>query len=163
LALKASIEATGRQRPAGCSKICGGFRDARTAASAQLSTVEVLAQRRPGIILLREAAALQLGDNELDEFADVVHRSGAATEGEAAVGPGLEMHPLELVDDRLRRAGCDQDAIHQEAPAEFLERLLRVDGLEQLLEAAEIALLGANLVGEVGKPHARFRGREVDA
>src|SRR5262249_54063512 len=131
--------------------------------SAQPSTVEVLAQRRPGIILLREAAAPQLGDNELDEFADVVHRSVAATEDEAAVGPGLEMHPLELVDDRLRLAGAHQDAINQEAPAELLERLLRVDGLEQLLEAAEIALLGANLVGEVGKPHARFRGREVDA
>ena len=37
-----------------------------------------------------------------------------------------------------------------------------IDGLEQLLEAAEIALLRANLVGEIGEPHAGPRRREVD-
>src|SRR4029077_11451661 len=99
-----------------------GFPGAATAPPAPPSTVEILAQRRPRILLLRQAAALQLGDDELDELPDVVHRRVAAAENEAAVGSGLEVHLLELVDDRLRRAGGDQDAVDQKAPAEFLER-----------------------------------------
>src|SRR5262249_34220832 len=55
-----------------------------------------------------------------------------------------------------------EDAVDEEALAELLDRLLRVDGLEQLLEAAEIALVGLHGVGEIRKPHAGPRGREVD-
>src|SRR3984893_4634952 len=83
LALKASIDAAGRQRPASCGKIrLWRFSAATAAPPAQPSMVEILAQCRPRVLLLRQAAALQLGDDELDEFTDVVHRRVAAAENE---------------------------------------------------------------------------------
>src|SRR4051794_12872194 len=106
------------------------------------SIIEILPQRRPGVFLLRQAAPLQLGHDEVDEFADVVHGRIAAAQNESAVGAGAEVQLLELVDDGLRRAGGDEDAVDEEALAEFLQRLLRIDRLEQLLEAAEIAFFG---------------------
>ena len=46
------------------------------------------------------------------------------------------------------------DAIDQEAAAELLDGLRGIGRLEQLIEAAVIALLRAHLVGKVGEPHA---------
>ncbi len=128
-----------------------------------LSGIEILAQGRPGILGLRQAAPLQLRHHELDELADVVHRAIAAAQDEPTVRAGRDMQFLELVGDRLRRALRDQDAVDEKALAELLQRLLGIDGLEQFLEAAEIALLGLHLVGEIGEPHVRRRDREVDA
>src|SRR6267143_1449711 len=77
--------------------------------AAGSSVVEILAQRRSAIFLLRQAAPLQLGHDQIDELADVVHGMKSAAQDEAAVGAGLVMQLLEHIDDRFRRAGRDQD------------------------------------------------------
>src|SRR5262249_31630184 len=104
------------------------------------SAVEILAQGRAGIFRLRQAAALQLGNDVLDELGDVALARKAAGKDEATVGAGAEVQLLELVDDLLRGAARRQNAVDQETLAELLEGLLGIDGLEQLLEAAEVAL-----------------------
>ena len=80
---------------------------------------EVFPQRRAGVFRLGQAAALQLGNDKLDELADVVHGRIAAAEDEAAVGAGCKVHFLQLVDDCLGCAGRDEDPIDQKAAAEW--------------------------------------------
>src|SRR6266851_995593 len=92
------------------------FRHAADASAAGLraagaSVVEVLAQRRSAVFLLRQAAPLQLGHDQIDELADVVHGMKSAAQDEAAVGAGLVMQLLEHIDDCFRRAGRDQDSL----------------------------------------------------
>src|SRR5262249_44680835 len=120
----------------------------RAMGATAASVIEVLAQRRARVLRLRQPAPLQLGDHVLDEIVDVALRREAARQDEAAVGAGAVVQLLELVDDLLRGAARRQHAVDQEAPAELFHRLLGIDGLEQLLEAAEVALVGLHLVGE---------------
>src|ERR1700738_2001760 len=61
------------------------------------SIIEVLAQRRSAVFRLRQAAPLQLGHDQLDELADVVHGVKSAAQDEAAVGPGLVVQLLERI------------------------------------------------------------------
>ena len=96
---------------------------------------EVFPQRRADVFRLGQAAPLQLRNDELDELADVVHGRIAAAEDEAAVGAGCKVHLLQLVDDRLWRAGRDEDPIDQKAAAELLDGLPRIGGFQKLIEA----------------------------
>src|SRR5690349_8759074 len=75
------------------------------------SVIEVLAQRRPRILRLRQAAPLQLGHHVLHEIVDVALGREAAGEDEAAVGAGAVMQLLEFVDDLLRCAARGEDAV----------------------------------------------------
>src|SRR5262245_30618441 len=115
-----------RRKASGCCRARRQCKDdatrpLRRQAAEMTSLVEILAQRRSGICLLRQSAALQLRYHELDELAHVIHRGIAAAENEAAIGAGAEMHLLELVDNRFRRAGRNQDAVDQEAAGELLQ------------------------------------------
>src|SRR5215470_17319995 len=58
------------------------------------SIVEILAQGRAAVFLLRQAAALQLGHDQLDELADVVPGVKAAAQDKSAVGAGLVVELL---------------------------------------------------------------------
>jgi len=69
---------------------------------------------------------------------------------------------LKHVDDLTGRAGCSENAVEEEAPAHFLNGLIGIVGLQQFLEAAEVALLARDGIGEVGELHARPRLREID-
>src|SRR5262245_42304455 len=106
-----------RRMPAGFHRSCW----ASTRRLYHTSAVELLAQGWPSVLLLREAPPLQLRHHELDELAHVVHRGIAAAQDEAAIGAGLEVHPLELVDDRFGRAGRNQNAIDQKTLPELLQ------------------------------------------
>src|SRR5580704_17068706 len=73
------------------------------------------------------------------------------------------MQFLQPVRDRLRRAGCNQDAVDQETVGKFLQRLTGIDGFQKLLDAAEVTVLRAYFISEIGKPHPRLRNGKVDA